>query len=68
MTKNNINDFKVGDKVTFGCYGYHDIEEPYTIVEIKETLPMLGRYEYIIENSKGNRLLAYIDEIIPLKK
>ena len=60
------NEFKVGDKVTFGCYGYFDIQEPYTIIEIKETLPMFGNYLYVIENDKGHKVTAYADEIIPL--
>ena len=59
------NEFKVDDKVTFGCYGYFDIQEPYTIIEIKETLPMFGNYLYVIENDKGHKVTAYADEIIP---
>ena len=59
------NEFKVGDKVTIGCYGYFDIQEPYTIIEIKETLPMFGNYLYVIENDKGHKVTAYADEIIP---
>lgn len=65
MKRNIAHEFKVGDKVTFGCYGYFDIQEPYTIVEIKDTLPMLGNYEYVIENNKGHKITAYSDEIIP---
>ena len=66
MKRNIAHEFKVGDKVTFGCYGYFDIQEPYTIVEVKDTLPMLGNHEYVIENDKGHKVTAYADEIIPL--
>ena len=59
------NEFKVGDKVTFGCYGYFDIQVPYTIIEVKDTLPMFGNYLYVIENDKGHKVTAYADEIIP---
>jgi len=65
MERNITHEFKVGDKVIFGCYGYFDTKEPYTIVEIKETSPMLGNYEYVIENDKGHKVTAYADEIIP---
>lgn len=57
------NDFKVGDKVTFGCYGYFDIEDVYTIVEIKETEPFLGYYKYVLETDDKHRVEAYCDEI-----
>ena len=60
-----MHKFNVGDKVTFGCYGYFDIQVPYTIVEIKDTLPMLGNHEYVIEDDKGHKVTAYADEIIP---
>ena len=65
MSKNTTHKFKVGDKVTFGCDGYFDVQEPYTIVEIKDTLPMLGGKEYVIENNSGHKVTAYSDEIIP---
>ena len=53
----------IGDKVTFGCYGYFDVQEPYTIVEIKDTLPIFGNNEYVLENERGHKVTAYADEI-----
>jgi hypothetical protein len=50
----------------FACYGYFDIQEPYTIVEVKDTLPIFGNYEYVIENDRGHKVTAYADEIIPM--
>ena len=65
MQRDITHEFKVGDKVIFGYYGYFDNKEPYTIVEVKETSLMLGNYKYVIENDKGHKVTAYADEIIP---
>ena len=61
-----VHKFKIGDKVTFGCYGYFDIREPYTIVGINNTIPILGNKEYVLENESKHRITAYADEIIPI--
>ena len=65
MERKITHKFKVGDKVTFGCYGYFDIQVPYTIIEVKDTLPMFGNYEYVIEDDNGHKITAYSDEILP---
>ena len=66
MDRNITQEFKVGDKVIFGCYGYFDNQDPYTIIEVKDTSLMLGKHEYVIENDKGHKVTAYADELIPL--
>ena len=58
-------EFKIGDKVKFGYYGYFDDDEIYTIVEINSTTPLLGNKEYTLENSRHCKLTAYSDEIMP---
>lgn len=65
MDRNITQEFNVGDKVTFGCYGYFDNQVPYTIIEVKDTLLMFGKHEYVIENDKGHKVTAYADEVIP---
>ena len=65
MERKLEHNFKVGDKVTFGCYGYFDEQEPYTIIEVQDTLPFLGNKEYVLKNNKGRVVTAYSDEIIP---
>ena len=66
MERKITHKLNVGDKVTFGCYGYFDIQVPYTIIEVKDTLPMFGNYEYVIEDVNGHKITAYSDEILPL--
>ena len=66
MERKITHKLNVGDKVTFGCYGYFDIQVPYTIIEVKDTLPMFGNYEYVIEDDNGHKITAYSDEILPL--
>jgi len=58
------NEFKVGDKVKFGAYGYFDMDKPYTIIEIKNTLNMLGGIVYMLEDEDGHTVTAYKDEIV----
>ena len=65
MERKLEHDFKDGDKVTFGFYGYFDEQEPYTIIEVQDTLPFLGNKEYVLKNNKGRVVTAYSDEIIP---
>ena len=52
---------KVGDRVTFGAYGYFDEEAVYTVVDVKR-----GMFckEYVLENpSTGHTFTAFEDEV-----
>ena len=60
-------EFNVGDKVTFGCFGYFDVRDTYTIVGKEKTLPMLGDYTYTIEKD-GHKQTAYADELELIKE
>lgn len=62
-----VNKYKVGDKVKFGCYGYFDIEEPFTIEEIRESPMFLGGYQYLLVDGNGHHATAFPDEILPYK-
>jgi hypothetical protein len=53
--------------VKFGCYGYFDIEEPFTIEEIKESPMFLGGYQYLLTDNNGHHVNAFPDEILPYK-
>lgn len=59
------NTYKVGDKVKFGCYGYFDVEEPYTIEEIRESPLYLGGWQYLLKSDRGHSVTAFSDEILP---
>lgn len=66
MNKTTESTYKVGDKVKFGCYGYFDIEEPYTIKEVRESPLFLGGWQYLLEDNSGHTSIAFIDEIQPV--
>ena len=66
-TFNKNREFKVGDTVKFGAYGYLDMDECYKIIEVKSTLSMLGGVEYVIQASNGHTITAYADEIFPVR-